>query len=161
MLGKEKCKYLHEIRQKIADENDIPYVVEECTHQGNCLGTCPKCEADLRYLERELEKRQRLGKAVTVAALAGTLAVSMAACGPSRELGGALINPDYTVGAELQGDPTLPATQPDWEIGGVPIQPSRPDETEPDWELGGKPTERPVSEDTIPTEMPEETTGQE
>ena len=29
MLGKAKCKILKEIRQKIADENDIPYVTRE------------------------------------------------------------------------------------------------------------------------------------
>ena len=33
------------------------------------LGTCPKCEAEVRYLERELEKRQRMGKAAVVAGL--------------------------------------------------------------------------------------------
>ena len=39
MLGKEKCRILKEIRQKIADENDIPYVTHECKYQGECKGT--------------------------------------------------------------------------------------------------------------------------
>lgn len=73
MLGKNKCKILKQIRQKIADENDIPYVTRECTYQGECKGTCPKCEAELRYLEQELAKRQALGKGVAVAALAASL----------------------------------------------------------------------------------------
>ncbi len=55
MLGRAKCKILKEIRQTIADENDIPYVTRECTYQGDCSGTCPKCESELRYLEQELE----------------------------------------------------------------------------------------------------------
>ena len=67
--GKQTCKILKEIRKQIAAENDIDLVVSECTYQGDCLGTCPKCEAEVRYLERELEKRQRMGKAAMVAGL--------------------------------------------------------------------------------------------
>ncbi len=67
--GKQTCKILKEIRKQIAAENDIELVISECTYQGDCLGTCPKCEAEVRYLERELEKRQRLGKAVAIAGL--------------------------------------------------------------------------------------------
>ena len=80
MTGKEKCKYLKEIRQRIADDNDIAYVTEECTHKGECRGTCPRCESELRYLERELEKRKRLGKRITVAGLAVGLAVTATGC---------------------------------------------------------------------------------
>lgn len=69
MLGKQKCRILKEIRQRIADENDIPYVTRECTFQGECRGTCPRCESELRYLERELALRASLKKGVTVAAL--------------------------------------------------------------------------------------------
>ena len=69
MLGKEKCRILKQIRQRIADENDIPYVTRECTYQGDCLGTCPKCESELRYLEQELAKREARGKKIAVAAL--------------------------------------------------------------------------------------------
>lgn len=85
MLGKQKCKILREIRQKIADENDIPYVTKECTHKGECRGTCPKCESELRYLEQQLAARQALGKKVAVAALCAGLALGAAACGPSKE----------------------------------------------------------------------------
>ena len=69
MRGKQKCKILKEIRQRIADENDIPYVTRECSFQGECTGTCPRCESELRYLEQQLENRRRLGKRVSVAAL--------------------------------------------------------------------------------------------
>ena len=67
--GKQTCKILKEIRKQIAAENDIKLVIEECTYQGDCLGTCPKCEAEVRYLERELEKRQRMGKAAVIAGM--------------------------------------------------------------------------------------------
>ena len=78
--GKQTCRILKEIRKQIAEENDIKLVISECTYQGNCLGTCPKCEAEVRYLERELEKRQRMGKAAVVAGLSvGLLSSSQVA----------------------------------------------------------------------------------
>lgn len=82
MHGKAKCKILKEIRRRIAAENEIPFVTRECTYQGSCKGTCPKCEAELRYLEQQLEKRQRLGKAVAVSVLSLSLLTSAAACEP-------------------------------------------------------------------------------
>ena len=72
--GKQTCKILKEIRKQIAVENDIEFVTSECTYHGDCKGTCPKCEAEVRYLERELEKRQRMGKAAVIAGMAvGTM----------------------------------------------------------------------------------------
>ena len=79
--GKNTCRILKEIRKKIADENDIEFVVSECTYQGDCLGTCPKCESELRYLECELEKRQRIGKAAMVTGLGISTLLGMTACG--------------------------------------------------------------------------------
>ena len=80
--GKQTCKILKEIRKQIATENDIKLVIEECTYQGDCKGTCPKCEAEVRYLERELEKRQRLGKAAIFAGMTIGPAITVAGCGP-------------------------------------------------------------------------------
>lgn len=82
MRGKEKCKALKEIRRQIAEENDIAYAVSECTHQGECRGTCPKCEAELRYLERELAIRQGLGKAVAVVGISTSVCAGLTACSP-------------------------------------------------------------------------------
>ena len=80
MNGKSKCKLLKQIRQRIADENDIPYVTRECTYQGECRGTCPKCESELRGLEEELEKRRAMGKKVAVAAVAVGLSAALTGC---------------------------------------------------------------------------------
>ena len=80
MNGKSKCKILKQIRQQIAAENDISYVVSECKHQGDCLGTCPKCEAEVRYLEEELHKKQLMGKKVAVAGVAATIMLGTAGC---------------------------------------------------------------------------------
>ncbi len=67
--GKRTCKILKEIRRQIAEANDIEYVTEECQYKGDCLGTCPKCEAEVRYLEEQLHQRQLLGKAAMVAGI--------------------------------------------------------------------------------------------
>ena len=40
--GKRICQALKELRKRIADANNIPFEMEECTHQGDCPGTCPK-----------------------------------------------------------------------------------------------------------------------
>ena len=72
MRGKEVCRTLKEIRAGIARQNNIPWETEECGFKGECRGTCPRCEAEVRRLEEALAKRRRLCKAV---ALAGCSAV--------------------------------------------------------------------------------------
>ena len=111
MRGKQKCKILKEIRQRIADENDIPFVTNECEHKGDCTGTCPKCESELRYLERQLEQRAKFGKKVAVAALCVGISLTAAGCSPFEkddvELAGDVeyIAPSSeTEGVELSGD---------------------------------------------------------
>ena len=76
--GKNICKQLKEVRKRIAEENDIPLETEECTYKGECRGTCPRCEAEVRYLENALADRLRLGKVATVAGLALGLAATTA-----------------------------------------------------------------------------------
>lgn len=107
MKGKEKCKALKEIRRKIAEENDIAYAVSECTYQGECKGTCPKCEAELRYLERELELRKNLGKAVVVAGISAGICAPMVACNPIDAIGNVIEDVYYTINpsaAPIAGD---------------------------------------------------------
>ena len=97
--GKQTCKILKEIRKQIAVENDIELVVSECTYQGDCLGTCPKCEAEVRYLERELEKRQRMGKAAVFDGMSlGTLFAATSCNHPVPEplAGEVMHTPDST-----------------------------------------------------------------
>ena len=50
MTGKEKCRLLRQIRREIAESNGIPYSTEECTFEGACTGTCPRCEEEVRVL---------------------------------------------------------------------------------------------------------------
>lgn len=68
--GKSICNELKAVRRRIADENDIPLEIKECTYKGPCAGTCPRCEWELRQLENALADRIRLGKVATVAGIA-------------------------------------------------------------------------------------------
>ncbi len=77
--GKQTCRILKEIRKQIADANDIELITSECQFKGDCLGTCPKCESEVRYLEQQLRHRQMLGKAVTLFGLsAGAITLNAA-----------------------------------------------------------------------------------
>ena len=76
--GKYVCKTLKAIRKQIADANEIEYEPTECTYEGDCTGTCPKCEQEVRYIERQLDIRRALGKAVSVAGVAMGLGLSAA-----------------------------------------------------------------------------------
>lgn len=106
MRGKEKCKALKEIRQKIAEQNDIAFAVSECTHQGDCKGTCPKCEAELRYLERQLEIRRNLGKAVAVAGISVGMCAPLTACNPIEAIGDVIADVYYSINPpeDIAGD---------------------------------------------------------
>ena len=73
--GKQTCKILKEIRRQIAEANGIEFATSECRYKGDCLGTCPKCEAEVRYLEQQLRSRSLAGKVVV---LAGISAASLA-----------------------------------------------------------------------------------
>lgn len=64
--GKQTCRILKEIRRQIAEANDIEFITSECQYQGDCLGTCPKCETEVRYLEQQLKRKRMAGKAITI-----------------------------------------------------------------------------------------------
>ncbi len=68
--GKSICKTLKAVRQRIADANGIVYKPQPCDYQGDCLGTCPACEAEVRYLENQLAVIRRKGVAATVVGVA-------------------------------------------------------------------------------------------
>lgn len=98
--GRHTCNTLKAIRKQIADANEIEYEPQECTHEGECAGTCPACEAEVRYLESELIKRKGLGKKVAVAGIAMGMA-GLSGCGVGK-----LIQPP------LAGIPVMPPEPP-------------------------------------------------
>ena len=75
--GKSTCKLLKDIRQQIADANGISYQPKECHHKGDCAGTCPACEEEIRYLERELKARKGNGFGMKVAGIAAGICATV------------------------------------------------------------------------------------
>ena len=75
--GKGVCLILKGIRQKIADANGISYQPKECHHKGDCAGTCPACEEEIRYLERELKARKGNGFGMKVAGTAAGICATV------------------------------------------------------------------------------------
>ena len=148
MRGKSKCKILKEIRQRIADENDIPYVTHECRFKGECSGTCPRCESELRYLEQQLALRVSLGKRVTVAALCAGMALSAAGCAPSSV---SISNPFTTdlSGAVPYEEPTPEPTEEIYVESGEVAWPEDEPEGEPE-------IEELTGEEAWPPEEPED-----
>ena len=107
MKGREKCELLNQIRQKIADENNIEFTIYECTFEGECIGTCPKCEAELKYLEAELAKKQARGEKIK---LDGIFTLNFEGECPINESD---ISPDEI---ELRGDVIAPMDK----LGDIP-----------------------------------------
>ena len=64
---------LKEIRRQIAEANDISYVVSECKFKGECSGSCPKCEAEIEYLEQQLNERRLSGKIVRLVGISASV----------------------------------------------------------------------------------------
>ena len=75
--GKSTCKLLKDIRQQIADANGISYQPKECHYEGDCAGTCPACEEEIRYLERELKARKGNGFGMKVAGIAAGICATV------------------------------------------------------------------------------------
>lgn len=85
--GKQTCKILKQIRKQIAKANGIEYAVSECKYKGECLGTCPKCEEEVRYIEEQLNSRRILGKAVVLAGISmNVLSANAVGVAPLNEL---------------------------------------------------------------------------
>ena len=76
--GKSVCNTLKQIRLDVARANGIDYVPAPCTHKGDCAGTCPACESEVEYLEKEISRRHSLGKAVLIAGIGLTSLTAMA-----------------------------------------------------------------------------------
>ncbi|MBR4135747.1 MAG: hypothetical protein IKU03_04990 [Bacteroidales bacterium] len=147
--GKRTCEILKEVRQRVARENDIPLETRECTHEGDCRGTCPYCEHEVRYLEQELAKRRSLGKAVTVAGIAVS-ALMMSGCHHQQTPDTA---PEESTSSEMTTEAATPQVTEDSTDQEVPPAPGQSEFPYPDGEvlLGlFEPIDEPS--DTIPSD---------
>ncbi len=99
MNGKQKCNILKNIRRDIAKANGILLEIPECSHKGDCPGTCPRCEAEMRFLERSIDSRRKKGLKVTLAGIsAGLIAFNATSCDVINNL------ENIIHGEQLEGD---------------------------------------------------------
>lgn len=109
--GKEICDRLTTIRQQIADANGIAYAPTPCNHKGECTGTCPKCEAESRYLSQQLSAKKQAGYSIQIIGLAAGLS-SLAACSQPIEMAKPVENStsiESVWSDELPGDIAIPS----------------------------------------------------
>lgn len=128
--GKQTCKILKDIRRQIAEANDIEFITSECQFQGDCLGTCPKCEAEVRYLEQQLERKRIAGKAITVLGIsAGLVAMSpMTSCTNSANKGtNQEVANDSTISEDLLFGDVVPISNEDTIVASIKDIPSPPE----------------------------------
>ena len=96
--GKSTCKLLKDIRQQIADANGISYQPKECHHKGDCAGTCPACEEEIRYLEGELKARKGNGFGMKVAGIAAGICATVMPMTAAAQA----VKPDSTANPPVQ-----------------------------------------------------------
>lgn len=97
--GKAICEALKDVRRKIARANDISYTPIECHHEGECAGTCPTCESEMRYLERQLSLRQLAGQTIRVAGVSLGMMAVLSSCHiaqPNGYMEGERVPPEST-----------------------------------------------------------------
>lgn len=151
MTGKQKCKILKQIRRQIAETNDINLLVEECTRKGKCRGTCPRCEWEVRVLERELEKRRLAGKKVALAGI--SVGFLLSSCSPIDTINDLV----SSVSHPLEGDMLAETTSGTVVEEALEEEPTVP---ETEVELGeAEPVEEAVAEGLLPAEDETETDG--
>lgn len=130
--GKQTCKILKEIRRQIAEVNDIEFVTSECRYKGDCLGTCPKCEAEVRYLEQQLRSRQRMGKTIAIAGISAGMILMSGCSGTSsnnnntEKLEGMVLNIEEAEDTIEEGE--LPAIWLESQVDEKPQFPGGDDE---------------------------------
>lgn len=93
---REKCDHLKQIRKNVADSLGVDLKQTVCTYEGECSGTCPKCQQE----EKMLSKALLAGTAVAASA-----AIMLTGCtvGPYATEG--VTNPDFEIEEyALEGD---------------------------------------------------------
>lgn len=89
MTGREKCRQLKHLRADIATVYGIEgFEFEECDFQGECTGTCPACDDELKQLTKLIEEAEnRDGKRRILYGLEGLREMSRLEAGNHNEYG--------------------------------------------------------------------------
>ena len=112
--GKHICETLKKVRLDIARANGIKYTPRECHHEGDCKGTCPACESEMRFLEREIARKRSLGKAALVAGVSLGLTSFMAtSCDQINQTIQSIVHSDDYIEGPLEGEILAPDVEQD------------------------------------------------
>lgn len=133
-MHKERCKKLKEIRKKIADKIGVDLHQTECTYEGKCSGTCPKCQQE----ERQLNQALLTKGALATGALA--MSVSLVGCTIQEPLDGdvqvqdpMVTTEDYLEGGIIyEGAETYNPDEVEFEGMAVPVDDEELQELEGD-----------------------------
>ncbi|MBS7364236.1 MAG: OmpA family protein [Paludibacteraceae bacterium] len=71
--SKITCETLKDIRKQVADANGIVYTPAKCDFEGVCAGTCPACEQEREYIEKQISLKRKAGEIVKIAGLVAGL----------------------------------------------------------------------------------------
>lgn len=101
-LHKEQCRELKTIRAQMAADLGIDLKQRECTYEGYCSGTCPKCKSEEMQLNAAILKlqMQELDMKKRVATAGLTMVAAMTLSGCVRTVDG---NIEYEGGMTYQG----------------------------------------------------------
>jgi len=58
LYGKDKCRYLKDLRKQLCREHNLSVEIPECTFKGECVGTCPQCEYELKQIYTLLSQKE-------------------------------------------------------------------------------------------------------
>ncbi len=57
MTGREKCRILKDMRRAYIKAEELDLTIADCDFPGDCPGTCPSCEAEMRTISRLLASK--------------------------------------------------------------------------------------------------------
>lgn len=99
--GRRVCDILKEIRKKFANEGNLELNQKECNYKGECSGTCPACEAELKKINDKFDHKKLLS-------LAGcaTMILPLTAC-TSNTMDNIQGNIEYREGPYIADDSEL------------------------------------------------------
>lgn len=112
--GKYICDTLKKVRLDIARANGIEYTPRECHHEGECSGTCPACESEMRFLEREIARKRTFGKAALVAGVSlGLTCLTATSCDQVNQAVQSIVQSCNHNEGPLEGEVPAPSLEED------------------------------------------------
>ena len=58
LYGKDKCRYLKDLRRNLCEGHGLSVEIADCNVTEECIGTCPRCEYELKQINKELQQKR-------------------------------------------------------------------------------------------------------